>query len=497
MIAVNEPSALNEALRAASETRALKIGPHAARETARIFHDLFGSRPAIIVADKNTFRAAGETVSESFRAARQPLLPPFIFCSPSLHAEHQFVVELETALKKHQAIPIAVGSGTINDLAKLASHRAGRQYITVATAASMDGYTSFGASITFQGSKQTFKCPAPAAVVADLNVLCAAPAIMNAWGYADLVAKITAGADWIVADALGVEPIVPEAWNIVQSRLATLVADAGGVSAADPKTIAWLVEGLTLCGFAMQAIKSSRPASGAEHQFSHLWDMQHHLHDGATPSHGFKVGIGTLAVTALYESLLKKGLDDLNVEHLCETWPDQPAWVQQAHQMFGSGELGAVAAQEIAAKACDPQSLRIQLKRLRQVWPQLKERLHRQLFPFNTLKGMLQAAGAPTEPEQIGITRERLRESFWQAYFIRRRFTVLDLAVHAGLLDECLEEIFGARGLWPVSAPPHRVFINQDVRVASFPASAGNLSAGLGDQQMFLKCHKSDPPALI
>jgi glycerol-1-phosphate dehydrogenase [NAD(P)+] len=483
MIIVKEPSALNEALRAASETRSLKIGPDATRETARIFHELFGNQPAIIVADENTFHAGGEKVAESFRAAQQPMLPPFIFHSPRLYAEHEFVVALETALKKHKAIPIAVGSGTINDLTKLASHRAGRQYISVATAASMDGYTAFGASITFQGSKQTFQCPAPAAVVADLNVLCAAPAIMNAWGYADLVAKITAGADWIVADALGEEAIVPEAWNIVQSRLSILVGDARGVGAADPKTIARLVEGLILCGFAMQATKSSRSASGAEHQFSHLWDMQHHLNNGISPSHGFKVGIGTLAVTALYDSLLKKRLEDLDV--------------RQARQMFGFGELGAVAAQEIAEKSCDPESLRVQLQGLCESWPQLKERLHRQLIPFNTLKGMLKAAGAPTEPEQIGITRERLRASFLQAYFIRRRFTVLDLAVRAGLLDQCLEEIFGPRGFWPDSAQPHSVVINQGGSGASFPASARNLSAGVDGKQMYLNRHNSDASALL
>ena len=68
---------------------------------------------------------------------------------------------------KSSAIPVAVGSGTINDLTKLAAHQLGRPYIVVATAASMDGYTAYGASITHQGSKQTFDCPAPLAVIAD------------------------------------------------------------------------------------------------------------------------------------------------------------------------------------------------------------------------------------------------------------------------------------------------------------------------------------------
>jgi glycerol-1-phosphate dehydrogenase [NAD(P)+] len=65
---------------------------------------------------------------------------------------------------------------------------------------------------------------------------------------------------------------------------------------------------------------------------------------------------------------------------------------------------------------------------------------------------MLRDVGAPTEPEQIGITRERLRHSYWQAWCIRRRFTVLDLAVRAGVLDDCLKQIFGSRGVWPIKS---------------------------------------------
>jgi len=64
----------------------------------------------------------------------------------------------------------------------------------------------------------------------------------------------------------------------------------------------------------------------------------------------------------------------------------------------------------------------------------------------------LSKAGAPVEPEEIGISRERLRESFWLSYFMRRRITVLDLAVRANLLDRGLEHIFGRDGRWPVAS---------------------------------------------
>jgi glycerol-1-phosphate dehydrogenase [NAD(P)+] len=379
-------------------------------------------------------------------------LEPFIYTEPNLYAEYKFVEELLESLKGHDAIPVAVGSGTINDLTKLAAHEVGRPYMCVATAASMDGYTAFGASITQNGSKQTFFCPAPRAVVADLDIISAAPGDMNSWGYTDLVAKVTAGADWMLSDAMGAEPVHAEAWKIIQPGLRELIAGPAGVPARRPESISRLVEGLMLAGFAMQAAKNSRAASGAEHQFSHLWDMQHHTHNGLTPSHGFKVGIGTLAVTALYEYLLEQPIENLNVDECCEAWPDEVALTGMIRKRFSEGDLTVVALQESRAKWVTRDELREQLKKLRALWPSLKEQLRKQLLPFTELKSMLSEAGAPVEPEAIGISRERLSESYWMAYFIRRRFTVLDLAVRTNLMEKALEQIFGANGRWPVSA---------------------------------------------
>lgn len=456
-----QPISLAEALGAARETRGLEIGEHILQQVPRVFQKHFDGRTAVIVADANTLAAAGQTVLDAFKSAGSPMLEPFIFRSPGLYAEHRYVEELTASLQKHQAIPVAVGSGTLNDLTKLSSHRTDRPYMCVATAASMDGYTAYGASITYEGSKQTFNCPAPTAVVADLGVIGAAPVEMNGWGYADLLAKVTAGADWILADALGVEPIIPLAWNIVQGRLREAVSDPAGVRARQPKAIGRLIEGLMLGGFAMQSTQSSRPASGAEHQFSHLWDMQHHTHQGHAPSHGAKVGIGTLAVTALYECLLNKPLEKIDVDACCAAWPEEAAWVQRARERFGHGELGAVAVREIAAKGIAREQLRQQLERLRSVWPQLKESLRRQLIPLPVLKEMLCDAGAPVDSRHIGISRERLRESCWQAFYIRRRFTVLDLAVRIGMLDECLNEIFSPDGLWPIEPQPRTSIVER------------------------------------
>jgi glycerol-1-phosphate dehydrogenase [NAD(P)+] len=121
---------------------------------------------------------------------------------------------------------------------------------------------------------------------------------------------------------------------------------------------------------------------------------------------------------------------------------------------FSEGDLTVVALQESRAKWIDRKELREQLKNLRTTWPNLKEQLRKQLLSFAELKKMLSDAGAPVEPEEIGISRERLRHSFWMSYFIRRRFTVLDLAVRTNLLEKGLEHIFGSNGQWSVASKP-------------------------------------------
>lgn len=444
-------SLLRAALAAARETKHLRLGKGARRETAEVFASLYGSVPAMIVADENTLAVAGRDVADSLRAAGQAIAAPLILDGPAagvpVPAEYSYVNRVREALAKTDAVPVAVGSGTIGDLTKLAAHQLGRPYITVATAASMDGYTAFGASITFEGSKQTFDCPAAQAVIADLDVIGAAPEGMNASGYADLVAKIPAGADWLAADAAGAEKVNPAVWDTVQQRLRQWCANPEGIARRDPEAVEGLITGLLMTGFAMQAARSSRPASGAEHQFSHLWDMEHHTHHGVAPSHGFKVGIGSLASTALYEALLALPLRDFAVEEAVEAWPDAARIASEIEGLFPLEELARKAHEESLAKHPSRDELRTELTLLKAAGPALEERLRAQLLPYPTLRDMLAAAGAPTCSREIGISPERLALSCRKAYHIRRRYTVLDLARRTGNLDKAIAGMAAKTGV--------------------------------------------------
>ncbi|HEY0669552.1 MAG TPA: sn-glycerol-1-phosphate dehydrogenase [Sphingobacteriaceae bacterium] len=443
-------SKVEDALKAASETRALRIGPGILNEVAQLFNEQFPGRRAIIIADTITNNVAGKTVYTIFKESGIEQIEPFIYTDEHIYAEYSYVEQLQDFLKTNDAIPVAVGSGTINDLTKLASHLTNRPYMCVATAASMDGYTAFGASITANGAKQTFNCPAPQACLADIDIISKAPAEMTASGYADLFAKITAGADWILADSLAVEGIDPTAWSIVQGGLHDALSDPEGIKAGDPKAISQLVEGLMLGGFAMQWAKSSRPASGAEHQFSHLWNMENHLNNGEHVSHGFQVSIGTLAITALYDRILKTPLDHLSITKSLNQWPSAEDSDAQALRIFEGTDFPEIGLQETRAKYIPHEKLEDQLCILKNNWTEIREKIAGQLVPYEEARRRLQLVGAPTEPEHIGISRERLRETFIRAQFIRRRFTVLDVAIRSGYLNQWLDELFGKGGIWEI-----------------------------------------------
>lgn len=442
---------VESALQRTTDTKALVIGSDALPRSAEMFKELFPGKRAIIVADKITYPLAGEAVKNYFAAAGIAQDEPHVYGYDDSFAEWTYVEELENVLKKTDAIPVAVGSGVINDLTKLTAHRCGRRYMCVGTAASMDGYTAYGASITYQGNKQTFDCPAPYGMALDPRIAAKAPKAMSASGYADLIAKIPAGADWMLADAVGAEAMDDFAFSLVQDGLPEALCDPTGVHAGDVGKVGRLAEGLLLSGFAMQAAQSSRPASGAEHQFSHLWDMEHLRFGGASVSHGFKVGIGTLASTAFLEMLLEAPVERLDVAGCVAAWKSWEETERDIRAVFaGDPELVARGLKETYGKYVDRQGLYEQLTRLRQAWPELRERIRRQIIPFGEVHRRLRLVGAPCEPEQIGVSRARFREAFARIPYMRSRYSVIDTVFRCGWMEEWLDRLFGPGCIWEI-----------------------------------------------
>jgi len=435
----------------AGDTDVVQVGRGVLGRAGEIIRDglLEAGRSALVVADDNTWAAAGAAVQRSLHEAGVLVEEPLVFPGePELYAAYENSEVVRERLRQTGAFGVAVGSGTLNDLVKLASGELGRRYAVVGTAASMDGYAGFGAPMSSGGVKRTLPCPAPAVVVIDLDVAAAAPAEMVASGYGDLSAKIPAGADWLLADAAGVEPIHPLAWELVQSGVAEALSRPRALAAGEPDAYAGLVNGLILSGLAMQVYRGTRPASGADHYFAHLWELDHLGADRHPPlSHGFKVAIGTLAMCAFHERFLARDLSAVDIDAAVARWRPWDAVEAEIRSLF-HGALADHAVAETKVKYVDADGLRTRLATLAGTWDGLRPRLAAQLVGARELQQMLRAAGAPAVPEDIGLSAADVRATFPRAMYYRSRYTVLDVARETGWFDDLVAEVFAPGGLW-------------------------------------------------
>ncbi len=411
------------------------IAPGAIAQAGALYRRHF-TGPACLIADDASWAAAGPQAEAALNAAGIATRRHILAIPP----RPKPTVELADSLRHMLApgeTPVSIGSGVLNDVTKHAAFRLDRPYLCIGTAASMDGYTSAGAPLSEKGFKKTIPCRPARAVLGDLDIIARAPRAMTGWGYGDLAGKVPAGADWIIADALGLEAIDTVAWPLVQGGLRGWLANPAAIAAGDPAAISGLFRGLTLVGLAMELHGSSRPASGADHQIAHLWEMEDLSQGGARVSHGACVAVGCSMTLRLYDWLLAQDLTRLDPSH-ADRAPDLDAKFAAITAAFGPGEIAARAAEETRAKHIDRAAHRDRIETLRRIWPDLAARLRAQLMPAAEMRAALHAAGAPSDAAEIGVDRAALERTTRNARFLRSRYTVLDLLDETGLLEQAI-----------------------------------------------------------
>lgn len=427
-----------KALSTATDTREFRVGAGILPQVAEVFSARFPGASALVVADETTWRVAGRAVMGYLGAAGIPCREPLLFpADPPPVATFENLCQVRDALESGGpgTRAVAVGSGTVNDLCKCASEAVRRPYMCVATAASVDGYASFGAPITKDNFKKTWPCAAPLAIVADTEILTAAPRALSASGYADLAAKIPSGADWILADAVGSDPIRDDVWATTQLPLRDWIASPERLAAGDHAAMDRLFTGLALTGFAMQTTQTSRPASGAEHLFSHCWEMFGVVKpDGSHPSHGDKVGVGALATTLLLEKFFGEPFGRYQIDAAVAAYPDFSRREAFIRATMPAGAVADEAVEASRAKHLGEAALRARLETVADSFDELKGRVASQLIPFAEFKAMLERAGCPVSPRQIGVDRRGLLRAAFGSQMIRNRFTITDLLYETGRL---------------------------------------------------------------
>ena len=413
------------------ETKFFVLDKGALAAVPEVLQKAFPGRRMQMIADGNTFRVAGEKVQALCQQNDlQPYEPIILPAEPKPHPDYSLSQKLAEQFPA-DCVPVAVGSGVINDLVKCAAEIKKLRYCCVATAASVDGYTSSGGAMAVGLQKKTVPCPAPYALVADTDVMHTAPAEMMASGYADLMSKVTGGADWMIADELGIEKIVPAIWSLVQDDLRD--------NLADPENLEKLFLGLAATGYAMQMYHDSRPASGAEHLCSHVWEMEKLALNGEEISHGFKVGIGVLAIAQLHEFIINTPVEQ--ARKMAKAPLNEAERKAEIAELLKKDCYGDAIAPLAFNKTPFGEAMTARRELIFKSWENIQKRIHNQLLPSATLRDMLKKANAPTRFEEIGLTEEQYFHGIKTAQLIRNRYTSLDMLYEAGLLDAALSHI--------------------------------------------------------
>jgi glycerol-1-phosphate dehydrogenase [NAD(P)+] len=269
-----------------------------------LLHEVYNGKAANIsvICDVNTYEAAGKLVEDKLKGCKCIKLP-----AQNLHADNHGVQLAEDELSDDTELIIAVGSGTIHDISRYIANKKGIPFVSIPTAASVDGFVSTVAAMTWDGFKKTFPAVSPILVIADSNIFSKAPYRLTASGISDLLGKYTALVDWEISHIATGEYICEEVCNLERKALkevSNCIADLKGNVSEEKRLEAYeqLMYALLLSGLAMQMIGNSRPASGSEHHISHLWEMEV-LNKPLDAYHGEKVSIGLMIATETYHTV--------------------------------------------------------------------------------------------------------------------------------------------------------------------------------------------------
>lgn len=383
-----------------------------------------GKRLAV-VSDVNTVEAMGRRVAKELKGlgtVEEIVMPGNMECDEPTIA----LVQEKT---RHADALIAVGSGALSDTCKYATFKDGRPYATFGTAASMNGYAASTASVTLtSGYKTSLPAHAPKGIFLDLKVSADAPTWLSAAGLGDCLCRSTAQIDWWASHRLFDTFYSSVPYVLQKDDEAPMLEAASGLARHDVAANGYLHRVLTLCGLGVCFTGISHHGSMGEHQVSHWIDMfAGPAHPGTT--HGQQVGVASLAIARLQAEILS----------LEKTPRIKPTHIVEAEFIDRYGrEMGVMCYQEAKKKAFDQKGADAFNAKLADLWPQLREELRPFAMDPKEMEKALKASGGPTTTTEMGLPRKIWRDAMKYARDVRNRWSFLDLADDAGLLDDFL-----------------------------------------------------------
>lgn len=291
----------------------------------------------LIVADENTYAAAGEKVEN---VLFDKYVRKVIFSGKTVLIPNETAIEKVKENLRDTDLILGIGSGVIQDLCKYVSFFSHIPYMIVATAPSMDGYASDGAAMILNGMKETVKAGLPRAIIADTEVLKDAPKEMIKAGYGDIIGKFSALCDWKLSREINGEYFCQYIYDTTYKMIETTLKTAKGLLIRDEESIKALMEALTVVGIMMSFAGSSRPASGSEHHLSHFFEIVGIVNSEPYLAHGTDVAYSTVITAKIRENLLQTSFPEKRF------MLDRDTYTKKMKEVYKSVADGCIALQD-------------------------------------------------------------------------------------------------------------------------------------------------------
>ncbi len=401
-------------------TRSVVIADSLKGMEADVVRSLDLPPPFAIISDPDTHVVMGKRVERALESLG-PVIK--IHLSKNPHADmpsaEALVAETRTA-----GTLIAAGSGTINDLCKYAASKQNRPCAVFATAPSMNGYTSVNSAITEHGHKKSLATVAPDGVFMDLEVLAAAPKRMIQSGLGDSLCRATAQVDWMLSHLLFDSEYREAPFSLLVDDEKGLLGEPEALVSGDLDAMARLARLLVLSGMGMTICGGSFPASQGEHLISHYIEMMH-PNDWDIAFHGEQIAVTTCVMARLQERVLQGP-----TPHLSSTTVTKQSVMSHFGENIGAACWDEVAQKRLTKDGADELNVHIE-----QSWSDIREKLLAIIIPSETLISVLKRAGAPVSFSDINLEEGFFIDAISHAREIRNRYTFLDLAADADIVD--------------------------------------------------------------
>ena len=392
----------------------------------------YGKKP-FVVADVHTFAAAGEKVCELLREEGSPF-GSFVFKEEALEPDEYAVGAAFMHFDPSCDVVVGVGSGVINDICKILSHLTSRPYIIVGTAPSMDGYASATSSMSRDGVKISLNSRCADVIIGDTDILKTAPDHMLKSGLGDMLAKFVSIAEWRIAHIITGEYYCEEVAQLIRSAVKKCVDNAEGLLRREDAAIEAVFEGLVIGGVAMAYAGVSRPASGVEHYFSHVWDMRGLEFGTQVDLHGIQCAMATLKAVELYEQVMTVKPDYEKAKAYVEAF-DLEAWNAQLREFLGYSAETMIDLEKKEGKyRKDTHPARFAL--IEENWENILQILREELPDYKELCKLMDTVGISRDLDSIGVDSTCAKTTFRATKDIRDKYVLSRLAWDLGILDE-------------------------------------------------------------